>query len=111
MVNCSDWPVVEITATLCGAGASPPPGAVKLRVFAESNALTPAGLIVSENGLVVVALMLSVTRMANEKVPAACGVPLKVPPAPSSDRPPGRVPESRVQVSGGYPPLAARVTE
>src|SRR5712671_6499215 len=110
MVNCSGWSPLEITAMLCGAGVSPPLGAVKFRVLRASSTPAAAGLIVSENDLVTVALVLSVARITNEKAPAAVGVPLKVPAAPSSKRPAGRVPESTSQVMGGDPPVAARVS-
>src|SRR6266436_880080 len=96
---------------LCGAGVSPPLGAVKFRVLRESSTPAAAGLIVSENDFVSVALVLSVARITNEKAPAACGVPLKVPATPSSKRPAGKVPESSVHVTGGYPPVAAKVSE
>src|SRR4029077_4206217 len=101
MVKGSGWSVVEITAILCGAGASPPLGAVKLKVLRESSTPAAGGLMVSENDLVAVALVLSVARITNENAPAAWGVPVKVPAALSSETPAGRVPESTAQVTGG----------
>src|SRR5260370_11382525 len=95
---------------LCGAGVSPPLGALKFRVLRESSTPAAAGLIVSENDLVTVALGLSVARITNQKAPAAVGVPLKVPAAPSSKRPAGRAPESTAQVLGGDPPVASPVS-
>ena len=62
-------------------------------------------------GLTTVALALSVTRIANEKMPDADGVPLRIPVAGSSVRPGGKVPESSVQAKGGLPPEAVNVTE
>src|SRR5260370_41872034 len=99
-----------MTARFCGAGASPPLRALKVRVLEENSRRPPAGLTVIENDLVVVALRLSVARMTNENAPAASGVPVKAPVAGSSKRPSGGFPESRVQVRGGYPPVAAKVS-
>src|SRR5258708_31701067 len=94
-----------------GRGWTPPPGAVNIKIPRGRRPPAAAGLIVSENDFVSVALVLSVARITNEKAPSACGVPLKVPAAPSSKRPAGKVPESRVHVTGGYPPVAANVSE
>src|SRR5438270_12762140 len=101
MVKGSGWSPVEITAKLCGGGVSPPLAALKFRALKESSTPAAEGLIVSANDFVAVVFVLSVARITNEKAPAACGVPVNVPAALSSERPGGRVQESTVQLTGG----------
>src|SRR5437867_7694464 len=97
MVNCSACAAGVISATLCCAGGSPPAGAAKASEFAEISTGAEA-VTVSVNDLVTVALTLSVTRMTNGNVPAACGAPLSAPVDGLSVRPVGKLPESTGQV-------------
>ncbi len=74
--------------------------------------LSPAGLIVSDTGPVVVCtgLLLSVAFTVRLAVPGVVGVPLMRQPAPS-DRPAGRVPAVTVQTYGDVPPVTPMVAE
>src|SRR6185436_5651243 len=110
MVNDSACAAGVIRARLWGAGASPPASPKKSRVVAEIST-GASTLTVSEKDLVTVTLLLSVTRMTNEDVPALCGVPLITPVDGLSVRPAGRVPESSAQMRGVLPPAAASVNE
>jgi hypothetical protein len=57
------------------------------------------------NAIVSVAPFLSVTCARNENVPEFVGVPEKVP-SEASVTPAGRLPDTTVQVYGGFPPFA-----
>jgi len=48
-------------------------------------------------------------KVSGVALTAAVGVPLRTPVEPWSERPVGRVPLVRDQVSGAVPPVAARV--
>ena len=62
--------------------------------------------IVTSNTPVTLLVAVSVTWMVNRKLPAAVGVPLRMPVAGTSVRPPGSVPPATLHVYGGVPAVA-----
>jgi hypothetical protein len=77
----------------------------------EVVVITTAGLIVTANARLAVAVTLSVTWAVKLNVPAAVGVPLSTPLAGFSVSPGGGVPALTTQLRGSVPPEAARVSE
>jgi hypothetical protein len=86
--------------------AAPAMPSGKLVVVTESV----AGAIVIDNCFVAVCDAPSVTRTVNVAFPAAVGVPVMTP-FPFSDNPAGKLPDIRLHVYGGVPPLAVRVVQ